>query len=356
MRIVRYYPRAAVGDGGMTSAVKHWSESFARAGVEAVIAYDRGKSPDDNGNVNWVQVEHTGPSGLRMPRGLSKVLKGTDLLVLHSGWTLHNLKAASEARKLGVPYLLEPRGAYDPHIVGRKRALKSAWWRAQERKLVSEAAAIHVFFDEERSHLDALGYAGPVVVASNGVEEQSFRWTGGGGYVLWLGRFDPEHKGLDLLFEGLGEIPESERPVVRIQGPDWRGRKARVERLVERLGLSAWARIGNAVYGTEKKQLLAQADAFVYPSRWDACPNSVLESVAMGIPTITTPYPLGSYLGGRGGSVLAPGTAAGIGSALMTATSADAAEIGRTGSEIAARDLTWDAVGLVWLDQAKALI
>ena len=54
-------------------------------------------------------------------------------------------------------------------------------------------------------------------------------WDGGsGGYVLWLGRFDPEHKGLDLLLQALALLPSRERPTLRIHGPDWRGRKQKV--------------------------------------------------------------------------------------------------------------------------------
>jgi glycosyltransferase involved in cell wall biosynthesis len=170
-----------------------------------------------------------------------------------------------------------------------------------------------------------------------------------------LGRFDPEHKGLDLLLEGLQQISIEERPVVRIMGPDWRGRKAFVTRMVRRLGLSPWVQVGKPVYGAAKKQILAEADAFVYPSRWDACPNAVLESAAMGIPTITTPYPLGRYLADRGGSLLATSSAEGLARALLAAAAPGAAGIGRAGADVAARDLTWDAVARSWLAQAETL-
>lgn len=88
MRIVRYYPRALVGDGGMTSAVRNWSQAMARCGAEAVIAYDAGVSPPDDESVEWVQVRHAGRRGLKFPLGLENVLEGTDLLVLHSGRSL----------------------------------------------------------------------------------------------------------------------------------------------------------------------------------------------------------------------------------------------------------------------------
>ena len=121
-----------------------------------------------------------------------------------------------------MPYVLAPRGAYDPHILRRKRLLKRAWWLAMEHPLLKHASAIHVFFESERAHLQALGYRGEIIVVPNGVDAQpGAQWDGGtSGHVLWIGRFDPEHKGLDVLLRGIAHLPSSRRPTVRLHGPD----------------------------------------------------------------------------------------------------------------------------------------
>ncbi|CAN5700580.1 glycosyltransferase [soil metagenome] len=358
MRVVRYYPRALVGDGGMTSAVKKWSQGFVNAGAEAVIAYDEGVDVPASSGVEWRRVRHAGRPRLKWPIGLEDILRGADLLVLHSGWTIHNLRAAAIARKMGVGYVLEPRGAYDPHIVNRKRLLKKGWWLAWEKRLVQQARAIHVFFEAERAHLDALGYRGPVIVASNGVEPPAgLRWDGGSGaYVLWLGRFDPEHKGLDLLLEGMRIVPPTERPHLRLNGPDWRSRKARVVAMVDELGLKEWVTVGEAVYGVAKRNMLATASGFVYPSRWDACPNSALEAVSIGLPTLVTPYPLGQFFAARGGALLAEADAAGLADGLRRLVSPEAAAIGGRGAELVRAELGWDSVARSWLEQAEELV
>jgi glycosyltransferase involved in cell wall biosynthesis len=358
MRIVRYYPRALVGDGGMTGAVRAWSAALVRAGASVTVAFERGAHPPhSNDDVKWAPVSHKGRGSVKVPIGLERVLQDADLLVLHSGWTLHNIRAAAVARRMGVPYLLEPRGAYDPHIVRRKWLLKKLWWVALERELVSRARAIHVFFESERAHLTALGYQGEVIVASNGATQPNgTRWDGGtGGYILWLGRFDPQHKGLDLLLHGLWLLPADERPMLRIQGPDWRGKKGRVRRMVSRMGLDRWVTVGEAAYGGEKRTLLSRARGFVYPSRWDACPNSVLEAVSIGLPTLVTPYPLGQYLAGRQGAVLAEPTPEGLAAGLGRLVAPTSSETGRVGSRLVAEELSWDHVARTWLSQVKAL-
>jgi glycosyltransferase involved in cell wall biosynthesis len=342
----------------MTGAVRRWSQGLVNAGAEAVIVFDRGIDPPVNGKVEWVRVKHVGRTGMRFPIDLERAFRGADLVVLHSGWVPHGIRAASVARKMNIPYLLEPRGAYDPHIVGRKRVVKKTWWTAWERDLVMNARAIHVFFESEQAHVRALGYPGPFVVASNGVEvPPDSAWDGGSGrYLLWLGRFDPEHKGLDLLVQAVSMIPEEERRELRLHGPDWRSRKQSVGEMIDSLGLNDWVKIGDAVYGETKRDLLTMAAGFVYPSRWDACPNSVLESVAMGVPTLGTTYPLATYLASHGGALSSDVTPSSIAGGLKRLLGEEASGIGAKGARIAAERFNWDQVARSWLLQVEALL
>jgi glycosyltransferase involved in cell wall biosynthesis len=181
-------------------------------------------------------------------------------------------------------------------------------------------------------------------------------WKGGpGGYILWLGRFDPEHKGLDVLLEAMRRLTPGERPELRLHGPDWRDQKARVAGMVQRLALGDSVRIEPPVYGEDKHRVLVEALGFVYPSRWDACPNSVLESISLGLPTLATPYPLGQYLHDRGGSFLSDTTPESLAAGLLRLTSNEAPGVGRRGAEIARTELTWDNSARAWLEQVQAL-
>ena len=359
LRILRYHPRAAVGDGGMTGAIRRWSEALSLAGASVTIGYEEGEPPIDPGPTRWVPIGHRTIGPLKLPVDIDRYLRDVDLLVLHSGWTAHNLRAAAIARSLGVPYLLEPRGAYDPHILRRNENLKRLWWQAAEHTLVDRSMAIHAFFEDERSHLAALEYEGPVIVVPNGVQTpDGLRWSGAAsGYLLWLGRFDPEHKGLDLLVDAVASLAPAQRPTIRLHGPDWRGGKRKTAERIARHDLGRWLLVGPPVYGPEKQRLLAEAAAFLYPSRWDACPNAVLEAVSIGVPTLCTPYPLGAYLGHRGGSVRAEASVSGLARALLELRDRDRmAAIGATGAALARSDFRWASVAERWLDQVEACL
>ena len=355
MRIVQYHPRAMVGDGGITNSVRRLSAAMRDHGADPIIVYDEPDTPPDE---MWVGLRHRGPRGLRVPVGLASALESADVLVCNSAWTLHNAVAAGSARKHGVPYVLAPRGAYDPRIRQRRRHVKDLWWRALERRTVEGARAIHVFFPEESAHLEALGYRGDTLVAPNGVAvHDDVRWDGGTGeYLLYLGRFDPEHKGLDLLVRAAASLPAGRIPTLRLHGPDWRGGKQAVRALVEQLGATDRVAIGDAVYSTEKWDLLRRATGFVYPSRWEAFGNSVAEAAAIGVPTLVTPYPLGRYLARRGAAVLAEPDVSSLREGLQRLCSPSAGDLGKAASQIALRELTWPSVAQSWLEQLARLL
>ena len=359
MKIVQYYPRAVAGDGGMTGAVQLLSRAMQRAGAEAAIAYDDPGAPAPPvDGVTWLPVRHHGTRTQRLPdtKQLAEALRGADLVVLNSGFTPHNIVAARVARRRRVAYVVAPRGAYDPHIFRRRPPVKRLWWRYFEYPMVKRARAVHLFFADESADLERLGYRGPTVVAPNGVEPPpGLQWDGGtGGYLLWLGRFDPQHKGIDLLVQAMARMPLGARPQLRLVGPDYRDGRERMVSLVRELDLDDWVSIEPALYGDEKWSALRSAAGFVYPSRWEGFGNSVAEAASLGVPLLVTPYPFGRLLHRRGGAVLSEATVDGLAEGLQAV--ADAASLGARAREIVLDEMSWDHVGRTWLAQAEALL
>jgi glycosyltransferase involved in cell wall biosynthesis len=357
MRIVTYHPRARVGDGGITNSVQRLSESLARAGADPVIAFDGSGEPTDEDGVRWFPVSHRGRGRVRIPTSFGRALEGADLAVLNSGWSMANVRAGAVARRLGVPYVLAPRGAYDPRIVGRRRLVKRIWWTSFERRLVAGATAIHVFFESQRDDLTALGYHGPVLVAPNGVRVPTDRrWDGGsGGYIVFLGRFDPEHKGIDLLLDAMAQLPAAERPTLRLHGPDWQGGKAEVIARIQQLGIGEQVAVGEAVYGDVKWDLLSRAVGLVYPSRWEGFGNSLAEAAALGVPSLATPYPLARFLEARDACIVTEAEPSAIADGLRRLGSVGGRPDGGSVRSGVIDELDWDAVARTWLAQAREL-
>lgn len=357
MRIVQYHPRAGSGDGGITNSVRRLSESFVRAGAQAVILSDADVEPPRLDGVDWRVVRHRRIGRLWIPVDLDRAIADADVLVLNSAWTLHNALAGRTARRMGIPYVLAPRGAYDPGILERRRLLKRVWWRLAERRLVEGAAAIHVFFPSQADDLRIVDHRGPVIVAPNGVAVPPVpEQPPTAPYLLFLGRFDPEHKGLDLLVRAAAGLPPGRLPVLRMHGPDWVGGKDRVRRSIEALGAGDRVVLGPPVYDDAKWRLIAGATGFVYPSRWEGFGNAPAEACAYGVPTVVTPYPLGRYLADNGAAIMARPDVEGLRAALVQLCAPEAVEVGRRAAELIRERFTWDAVARTWLAQARAVL
>jgi glycosyltransferase involved in cell wall biosynthesis len=308
--------------------------------------------------VRWLSTEHRGSGRLRAPVGLERILDGNDLLIIHSGWAYHNLKAARAAAHMGLPYLITPHGAYEPNVFRRRKTLKTIYWTLFEKQLVMRARAIHVHFDEQADELRALGYRGPVVIAPNGVRipELTPR-TDKSDYVLWMGRFDIETKGLDLLLQGLASLKPAARPRTRLHGPDWRGGKEQTEQLVRHLGLEECVSIGPPLYGSDKWDALRECGVFVFPARWDGQSVMLLEAAAAGARlVVTNTTPVGRYIAAHQGALLVDAKPDAIASGMVRGLSSEADGLGPRASQVVHERFSWPAVAESYAKQLRAVL
>ncbi|MGH9891345.1 MAG: glycosyltransferase [bacterium] len=360
MRIVHYQPQLRGPESGTSNAGRGWCEAFARQGVDVLGLVDRAaiSRPSPHGT-ETVPLEHSLPGALRIPRGIPQRIEGADVVVLHGGWLLSNVVVGRACLRANVPFIVTTHGVYLPEVLQRRTFVKRAWAALLERRHLESATAIHVFFPEEQASMEqSMDIRIPTIVAPNGIVlPEGVGWDGGsGGYLLWFGRFDPMNKGLDLLVRAVERFPPSQRPQLRLHGPDWRNQKQGVHRLVSELGVERWVAIGDSVYGDEKWELMSKAGGCVYPSRWDACPVAVSEAAAVGVPTLVTHYPLGNFLASKEAAIQVDPDPSSIADGIVRLTSSQAAAVGSNAASVARRHLSWDAVARSWLDQLRGLL
>jgi glycosyltransferase involved in cell wall biosynthesis len=333
---------------------------LARQGVDVVGLVDaRDISRPAPRGTDSVALEHRFEGNLRMPRGVALGIEDADVVVLHGGWMLGNILVGRACSRANVPFVVTTHGVYMEEGLQRRTLVKRTWAALLERRHLDRATALHVFFPEERASLvKRMRVRTPTVVAPNGIScPEGVAWDGGSaGHLLWLGRFDPDTKGLDILVRAVERIPATRRPRVLLHGPDWRGRKQRVRALVTELGIDKWVTVGDPVYGDEKWKLMATAAGCVYPSRWDACPVAVMEAAAAGVPTLVTRYPLANFLASREAAIQVDPDASSIADGILRLMSPIARKAGRNGADVARRHLSWDAVARSWLGQLLPLL
>ena len=208
---------------------------------------------------------------------------------LRVGGPQHRRGRAS--RELGASYALAPRAptrSRSSTVAVPSSASGGPRWRARS---CGGRAGMHLFSRRGTADPGTARVLRGVIVAPNGVEApHDIEWDGGsGGYVLWMGRFDPEHKGIDLLVRAVASVPAAARPQLRLHGPDGSGGKARCAG-----SCTSWARaVGLGPRRCLRSREVGDAlpcGGLRYPSRWEGFGNSVAEAASIGVPTVVTPY------------------------------------------------------------------
>ncbi len=362
MRFVSYYPRAVSDKSGVTEALWGWAAALVDAGHEVLVLHAGGvrRSPDPRherpGLVDEA-IPHRGRGRTtHRPIGLERRLRPGDVLVLHEGWVMSNAVAALAARRAGCPYIVVPHGVYEPGI---RRMLKPPHRLREivERTILEHAAAIHVFFDSEVPIIKHLvPRTPPLIVAPIGFDIGEERWTGGGGYLAWMGRYDPMHKGLDVLVGAVAAMKPNERPIIELRGPDFNGGYGRTREQIERLGLGQWIHALGPVAGADKAAFLERSDGYVMPSRWEGYGIALVENLAIGAPCLVSAViHIAGPLATADAAILAPPTEEGMADGLRSLAAADHVALGGRGREFVRSSFAWPAVAASFIEGVEQL-
>ena len=229
-----------------------------------------------------------------MKKALLRAVPGFDIVHLHSVFLWPTWVAGRIAERLGIPYVVSPRGMLVKDLFQRKsRLLKSIWTTLIERHTLASASAIHVTAEEELSELRRFDFDLPAVwVVPNGVSgpgnhsiEAADGFSCDRQFALFLGRINWK-KGLDRLIAAWKDIPEA---TLLIAGNDEESYQNDLERLATKIGVAERVRFVGMVQGDAKWRLLRDAELFILPSLSENFGNSALEAMFMGCPVIVTP-------------------------------------------------------------------
>lgn len=197
----------------------------------------------------------------------------------------------SLARRLSLwrsPVLAVPINA---HGQGDASFLSSVPLWPQWRSLMNrQVRAINLINREIAGELDALGLDQPRrSFIPNGIEVRppiARTQVGRPRRLVWTGRFEHQ-KGLDLLVEALRGMDEVQgRCTIDLYGEG--PLRQKIEDLVESNGLCGVVRFRGVLDKDEVRPRLAEADAFVLPSRYEGMSNSALEAMEAGLPVLCT--------------------------------------------------------------------
>lgn len=228
-------------------------------------------------------------------------LNELDLIHNHGLWMFPNVYARQAALSHGLPLVISPHGMLEAWSLKRSRTKKWLAWLLYEQKNLNSATVFHATSRQELNSIRQLGFQQPIVLIPSGVDipEDNYqpsrevlaklfpaltdkRW------LLFFSRLHPK-KGIDNLLYVWQElaVQYSDWHLV-IAGPNFINYQKELELLVKKLNLVERVTFTGMLTGQQKASALSNADLFVLPTHSENFGIAIAESLAYGVPVITT--------------------------------------------------------------------
>ena len=205
MRVLHVIYGLSRKSGGPSRSVQGLVAELNRLGVEAwLMTLNRGDAP-------WVDGIDCFLNG--RPFEDAVLESQPDIVHLHGLWSLGLHRCAAICRRLGIRYVIAPRGMLEPWSLKQKWLKKRmARWLYQDRDLKC-AAALHATAESEAEQFRKLGFRNPVIVSPNGVNVpkkfEPRNTLNTRKRVLFVSRMHPKKGVLELVeaFASLSSLP-----------------------------------------------------------------------------------------------------------------------------------------------------
>ena len=216
-----------------------------------------------------------------------------DLVVFESFYYIDDVKIANECIKRKINYVVVPRSALTMQGQNQKKIKKKIANAIFFKKMTKKASAIQYLTRREYED-SGRKWNGNYFIIPNGItaqnmpdEKEKKREIKG----IYIGRFDPYQKGLDLLLEACSkckDILEDNKFTIELYGPERLGCRADFIYQIENRGLDRILVVKDGIFGHEKYQKLKNADFFIMTSRFEGMPMSMIEALSFGLPCLAT--------------------------------------------------------------------
>jgi glycosyltransferase involved in cell wall biosynthesis len=207
----------------------------------------------------------------------------------HGLWLPCNHAASSIANRLGIPFIVHPRGMLEPWALSYKAWKKRIAWRSYQRRDLSRASILVATSAQEEHAIRRAGLRLPIAIIPNGIDlppETMAVNKSGTKMALFLSRIHPKKGLLNLVAAWAKTRPEGWTIVVA--GPDEGGHRRDLESAIHRAGVGDQFVFAGPVAGEEKADLYRNADLFILPTFSENFGLVVAEALAYGVPVITT--------------------------------------------------------------------
>ncbi|MFP7479731.1 glycosyltransferase [Terribacillus saccharophilus] len=216
-----------------------------------------------------------------------------DLVVFHGVYFPVYSRLTRYLKDNNIPYILVPHGSLTKPAREKKKLKKIVGSLLIFNRFIKNAMAIQYLSNEELENSSPKSSRS--FIGSNGMNVNSVKkeiLSDIGLNLVYIGRLDPFHKGLDILIEACSNIHKEMKEFrikLNIYGPDHEGGASKVIELINKFNVKDVVIINDGIFGEEKIKILSNSDVFVQTSRFEGQPIGIMEALSFGVPVIATP-------------------------------------------------------------------
>lgn len=220
-------------------------------------------------------------------------LKSYNIVIFHSTYIVEHVKIARMLKINEIPYVIVPRGGFTKGAKHIKKWKKKIGDFLVFKRFFNSPNSIQFLSRVEKN--ESVHRTDFDFILPNGISIPKIKKNGSSGgniNIVFIGRLDIYHKGLDLLVDAVCLIKnklEAENVSIDLYGPDVRNSKQELTQLIVSNKIDNIIKINESIFSEEKTKVLCNADIFIQTSRFEGLPMGILEALSYGLPCILTP-------------------------------------------------------------------
>ena len=317
MKVLHVIPSVSAKRGGPGAAIVPMIKALIDRGVEAEIATtnENGDGVLDvslEGQTQYLgapirfferSIPPIGPfkdflPSLSFRRWLHANISQYSVIHVHSIFSFLPTTAMRLARRSNIPLVVRPLGMLDEWSLRQKALKKKTYLSLIEQKNLAGANAIQAMSPQEKLEIGHLFFPGKIAVIPHGITPsplisnarkalcEKLSLPADEKIILYMSRFHPK-KGLDLLISSLGNLKDTSFTLI-LAGTGAPEYEVEIRNMLERAGIMSRTLLPGFTSGADKDLFLQGADLFALTSYDENFGISVLEALAVGLPTVIT--------------------------------------------------------------------
>ena len=213
-----------------------------------------------------------------------------DIVVFHGVYREKYIRTYKNLLRTKIPYVIVPRVSMTNGAQKQKHLKKKLGNFLFFNRFINNAAKIH-YLTENEMNLSRI-FEKDYFIVGNGINpplKYEKKVDKDRVNITYMGRYDINHKGLDVLVESINIIKDklkNKNVVINFYGSDYDEGRKFLNRKICNYELGDVFKINNPIFGAEKKKVLQETDVFIATSRFEGHPMAVIEAMSYSVPCI----------------------------------------------------------------------